>query len=64
MVRTSLDPIPQETQGVLYIQTNTPIPVGIEGTDEVLNLDVGGYYLVHKNDLAAMIRRLRKDEKQ
>jgi hypothetical protein len=59
VVRVSLSPIPQEVKGVLYVQTNSPIPVGIEGTDEVLRLDVGGYYLIHKDDLAAMIRRLK-----
>lgn len=60
VVRVSLDPIPEEVKGVLYVQSNDPIAVGVEGTDEVLFLDVGGYYLIHKNDLAAMVRRLRE----
>jgi len=62
LIRQSLSPIPEEVKGVLYVATgaNQQIPVGIEGTDEVLMLDVSGYYLIHKNDLASMMKIIKK----
>jgi hypothetical protein len=62
VVRQSLSPIPEEANGVLYIATNDPIPVGIEGTDTVDKLDVGGYYLMHKNDLKALVQAAKKGQ--
>ena len=61
LIRQSLSPVPEECKGVLYVATNQPIPVGVEGTNELLSVDVGGYYLVHKNDMAAIVKRLKKD---
>ena len=59
LVRQSITPVPQECEGVLYVATNEPVQVGIEGSDKVMQLDVGGYYLVHANDLAAMIEMIK-----
>lgn len=60
ILRQSMTPIPEDVHGVLYVATNRKIPVGLEGTDEVTAADVGGYYLVHKNDLTAMMRIIKK----
>ena len=62
LIRQSLSPIPEEIKGVMYVATelHQTIPVGIEGTDELLMLDVGGYYLIHKNDLASMMKIIKK----
>lgn len=63
LVRQSLSPIPQEAQGALYVATNKPIQVGVEGTGKVLKVDVGGYYLIHKNDLKVLIDAASKATK-
>lgn len=57
-----MTPIPLEANGVMYIATEKPIPVGIEGTPTVTTKNVAGYYLVHKDDLKAMIAELREYE--
>lgn len=59
LVRQGLAPIPEDVEGVLYIATNRPIQVGIEGTEKVISADVGGYYLVHRDDMAAMVRTMK-----
>ncbi len=56
VVIQSGSPIPEECLGSLYVQTNKPIPVGIYGSNEMLMLDMGGYFLIHKNELAALVR--------
>ncbi|HML73343.1 MAG TPA: hypothetical protein PKB02_02485 [Anaerohalosphaeraceae bacterium] len=38
---------------------NKPIMVGIEGSDVLVPMDVGGYYLLHKDDLAEMVKRIK-----
>jgi hypothetical protein len=55
IIRTGMTPIPENVKGVLYVATNKKIQVGIEGTSTVVTEDVGGYYLIHKNDLKAMV---------
>ena len=60
VIRTSLTPIEDNLKGILYI-AETETRVGVEGTDEYFETDVSGYYLIHKNDLAAMIDYLQKD---
>jgi hypothetical protein len=62
LIRQSLSPVPEECKGVLYVAQNAPIAVGIEGSDELLKLDMGGYYLIHKNDLKVMISELKKTQ--
>lgn len=64
LIQQSLSPVPEECKGVLYVAQNTPIRVGIEGSDELLSLDMGGYYLIHKNDLKVMIQQLKADKAQ
>jgi hypothetical protein len=64
LIRQSLSPVPEQCKGVLYVAQNTPIRVGIEGSDELLSLDMGGYYLIHKNDLKVMIQQLKADKAQ
>jgi len=54
-VRQGLTPIPDECKGTLYVATNKPIPVGIEGTDIYTMKDVGAYYLIHRDDLKALV---------
>ena len=63
LIRQSLSPVPEECKGVLYVAQNTPIIVGIEGSTELLRLDMGGYYLIHKNDLKVMVSELKKGQK-
>ncbi len=58
ILRQSLTPIPADAEGLLYVATNKPIPVGIEGTDKISREDMGGYYLIHKLDYAAVMEAL------
>lgn len=55
-VRCSMTPYPEEAKGVLWVATNKPIPVGLEGTDKLSMKDVGGWYLIHKRDLVELLR--------
>ncbi len=57
-----MTPIPEENKGVMFVATEKPIPVGIEGTAVVTTKNVAGYYLVHKDDLRAMIAQIREYE--
>ena len=50
IVKQSITPVPQECKGMLYVATNKPILVGIEGTTVIAKKDMGGYYLIHKED--------------
>lgn len=59
-MRQSLTPVPEDAKGLLYVATNKPIPVGVEGTEAVAKEDVGGYYLVHKRDWQALMHALRE----
>ena len=59
IVRTSLTPIEEDVKGILYVADERPIQVGVEKTDVVTRTVVQGYYLVHKNDLVALIKRLK-----
>lgn len=59
IVRQSLSPIPEDFGAVLYVATNKPILIGIEGSDTVMEKDVGGYYLIHKEDLKAILNRVK-----
>lgn len=58
-----MTPIPEGAKGTLYVATNRPLPVGVEGTEHVVKADVGGYYLVHKRDLQAMLRIIQQATK-
>jgi len=49
-----MTPIPQECKGMMYIATNKEILVGIQGSDIISKKDIGGYYLIHKNDWKAI----------
>lgn len=59
LIRQSMTPIPEACRGVLYVAQNKPIMVGVEGSDKLMSLDVGGYYLIHKTDLQVMVGRLK-----
>lgn len=64
LVRQSIVPVPEEAKGLLYVATNKPLTVGIEGSSEVVRVDVGGYYLMHATDVKALLEALaacRKD---
>lgn len=63
LIRQSLSPVPEQCNGALYVAQNAPITVGIEGSTELLKLDMGGYYLIHKNDLKVMVSELKKCQK-
>lgn len=62
LIRQSLTPIPEEAQGALYVIQDKKIMVGVEGTNHNFKINAQGYYLVHKNDLTAMIKIINKKE--
>jgi len=66
VLRQGLVPIPEDAKGWLYIATNKPIQIGLEGTKHIFKKDVGGYYLIHRADLEAIMKKLKKevDKKQ
>ena len=59
IVRQGLVPIPEDAKGWLYVAQERPILVGIEGSDIVVKKDVSGYYLLHRIDLQAIMKRLK-----
>jgi len=54
-------PVPADAHGFLYVATNDAIPVGVEGTDVALEQDVGGYYLIHRRDLDALMTAIQQE---
>ena len=60
IVRTSLTPIPESIDNILFVAAGEPIRVGIEGSEEYITVDVDGYYLIHISDLRAMVNVLKK----
>lgn len=58
-MRTSLAPIPESLNNILYVAQGEKIRVGVEGTDTYYLLEVDGYYLLHKTDVQAMINELK-----
>ena len=59
ILRVSVTPHPIEAKGTLYVATNEPVRVGVDGTDTIVKKNVGGYILVHKTDWKALVRALR-----
>ena len=57
IVRTSVTKHPEEARGFLWIATEEPIDVSIEGTDLHTKKVLGGYYVIHKDDLKALLER-------
>jgi hypothetical protein len=57
-----MTPTPEEAKGVMFVATEKPIPVGVEGTTVITTKNVAGYYLVHKDDMKVMIDTIRKYE--
>jgi len=52
---------PEEAKGAIKIATNEPIPVTIEGKEDVsTKADLGGYYAVRAADLKAFVEAVRK----
>lgn len=63
IIRQSVSPIPEDANGLLYIAQEEAIRIGIEGTDTIVRKDIGGYYLIHKEDLKALMKRIREANK-
>lgn len=55
-----MTPIPENLDNLIFVATNDPILIGIESQDIIIRKDVGGYYLVHKEDLTALIKAVNK----
>jgi len=60
LVRQGLTPIPEDAKGVLYVIHNKKIKVGVEGSNALMKLNMQGYYLIHKDEVKAMIGLLKK----
>lgn len=48
-----------EMQGFLKVATNDEIPVTVNG--HLVELDIGGYFVVHQTDLEAFLDAVQKD---
>jgi hypothetical protein len=60
IVYVSFAKTPEELKGALRVATNEPIPVTVVGEEETeAELNLGGYYLVHENDLKAFLNAIR-----
>lgn len=59
VVVVSVTKHPEEGKGLLYVATNKPMDVAIQGSDLVYKRDMGGYYLIHPSDMEAMINAIR-----
>jgi len=60
LVQQSLSPIPEDVKGVLFVIEDRDIEIGVQGAKVMLKKNMQGYYLVHKDDLAAMVKGLRE----
>lgn len=60
VVRIELIQPPEIANNVLYIATNEQIPVALQGQDEILKLNVGGYYLLPRTDLEVLLKTSQK----
>lgn len=60
VVYVSLTPAPNAGMGVLYVATNDPIDVAIQGKDEIFKRDVGGWYLLPKDDLEYLVNAAKE----
>jgi len=50
-----------EVDGAIKIATNEPIPVTVEGSDNILTqLDLGGMYAISSQDLEVLINEAKK----
>ena len=61
LIRSSLSPIPENLNNVLYVAQEKKIKIGVEGTDKVFTKDVCGYYLIHKEDLKIIMKKIEND---
>ena len=59
-MRTSLAPIPESLNNVLYVAQGEPIRVGVQGCETYYEVDVDGYILVHKTDMERIMEELKK----
>lgn len=60
VVYVSLTPAPEAGMGILYVATNRPIPVAIQGKDIIFERDMGGWYLLPKDDLEYLVTQANK----
>lgn len=61
IVKVSLERLPPELDGIMFIATNEHIKVGIEGRKDVFTeLNLGGNYVLNKDELALLIKNSRK----
>ena len=60
IVKVSLETLPKENDGVIYIATNEKIKVGIEGKQIITKMDLGGHYVLNKDELRLLIIRSKK----
>lgn len=45
-----------DIKGAIRIATNKKIPITVVGKEDMLTtMDIGGYYVIHKNDLKALL---------
>ncbi len=52
--------MPEDVKGVIYVIEDRDIAIGVEGANVLIQKNMQGYYLVHKDDLAAMVKGLRE----
>jgi hypothetical protein len=60
IVKVSLEKIPKENDGVIFIATNKKIDVGVEGRDFKTQMDLGGQYVLTKDELFLFIKNSQK----
>lgn len=61
IIYVSFAKTPEELKGALRIATSDPIPVTVVGEEETAaELSLGGYYVVHENDLRAFIKAINE----
>jgi hypothetical protein len=60
IVKVSLEKIPEESSGVIFIATNEKIKIGVEGKNFITKLNLGGHYVLTKDELKLLIIRSKK----
>ena len=61
IIKTSLESVPHETEGIVYVATNQKIKVAVEGIPKSLSeMDIGGKYILGKGELTLLVKKSKK----
>jgi hypothetical protein len=61
IIKVSLERLPEETEGFIFINTNEKIKIGVEGKkDAVSEMNLGGQYVLNADELKILVKNTKK----